>query len=185
MPKKNNKKVITKEDIDDNDDNIDNDDIEENEIDEIGENDIDEIDLDNEDDDLEFKKDDFDTETVEDIIEDKYYDFEDSNLDIDDNYEIKSVTKDYLIGENRVSVNRLTKYEMVRILGERIKQLTMGAKPLVKNFTGLSYEKIAEEEFKLNMIPFKIIRTLPNGNQEMWTLDELYKKHLYLQLDEN
>ena len=32
MPKKNNKKVITKEDIDDNDDNIDNDDIEENEI---------------------------------------------------------------------------------------------------------------------------------------------------------
>ena len=67
---------------------------------------------------------------------------------------------------------------MVRILGERIKQLTMGAKPLVKNFTGLSYEKIAEEEFKLNMIPFKIIRTLPNGNQEMWTLDELYKKAL-------
>ena len=34
---------------------------------------------------------------------------------------------------NRISSNRLTKYEMVRIIGERTKQLTLGAKPLIKN----------------------------------------------------
>ncbi len=85
--------------------------------------------------------------------------------------------------ENRMSSNRLTKYEMVRILGERIKQLTMGAKPLVKNYKNLSYENIAVEEFKRNMIPYKIKRTLPNGKYEIWTLDELYKDHLLFQLD--
>ena len=37
---------------------------------------------------------------------------------------------------------------MVRILGERITQLTKGAVPLVKNYANLSYDKIAEEEFK-------------------------------------
>jgi DNA-directed RNA polymerase subunit K/omega len=67
---------------------------------------------------------------------------------------------------------------MVRILGERTKQLNMGAKPMIKNHQGLSYETIAEEEFKKNMIPFKIKRPLPNSKFEIWTLDELFKEHL-------
>jgi DNA-directed RNA polymerase subunit K/omega len=54
----------------------------------------------------------------------------------------------------------------------------MGAKPLIKNHKGLSYETIAEEELKYNMIPFKIRRPLPNGKYELWTLDELNKDHL-------
>jgi DNA-directed RNA polymerase subunit K/omega len=89
---------------------------------------------------------------------------------------------EYVSKENRVSSNRLTKYEMVRILGERMKQLTMGAKPLIKNHKGLSYDKIAEEELILNMIPFKIKRPLPNNMFEVWSLDELYKDHLLSQL---
>ena len=71
---------------------------------------------------------------------------------------------------------------MVRILGERTKELTMGAKPLVKNYKTLTYEDIAIEEFKRNMIPFKIKRPLPCGKYEIWTLDELYKEHLLEQL---
>jgi DNA-directed RNA polymerase subunit K/omega len=67
---------------------------------------------------------------------------------------------------------------MVRIIGERTKQLIMGAKPLVKNYKGLDYEKIAEEEFKFNMIPFKIKRQLPNGKYEIWSLEELNKDHI-------
>ena len=51
---------------------------------------------------------------------------------------------EYVSKENRISSNRLSKYEMVRILGERIKQLTLGAKPLIKNFQTLSYDSIAE-----------------------------------------
>lgn len=88
-----------------------------------------------------------------------------------------------LLKEKRVSMNRLTKYEMVRILGERTKQLKMGAKPLIKNYQDLSYEKIAEEELKVNMIPFKIKRQLPNGRYEIWTLEELSKEHLLSYLE--
>jgi DNA-directed RNA polymerase subunit K/omega len=72
---------------------------------------------------------------------------------------------------------------MVRILGERTKQLTMGAKPLIKNYKGLNYDKIAEEELKLNMIPFKIRRPLPNGKYELWNLEELSKEHLLYLLE--
>ena len=85
--------------------------------------------------------------------------------------------------EDRITRNKLTKYEMVRILGERTKQLTMGAKPLIKNIIGLPYDVIAEEELKLNMIPFKIKRPLPNGKVEIWTLDELDKSHLLSYLE--
>jgi DNA-directed RNA polymerase subunit K/omega len=88
-----------------------------------------------------------------------------------------------LLKENRVSSNRLTKYEMVRILGERTKQLKMGAKPLIKNYQDLSYEKIAEEELKVNMIPFKIKRQLPNGKYEIWLLNELSQEHLLSYLE--
>ena len=84
----------------------------------------------------------------------------------------------FVTGEDRKTNPRLTRYEMVRILGERIKQLTMGAKPLVKNVQDISYDQIALEELKLNMIPFKIKRPLPNNKIEIWNIDELDKRHL-------
>lgn len=84
----------------------------------------------------------------------------------------------YVKGEQRITNPRLTRYEMVRIIGERTKQLTMGAKPLVKNFQDLSYEDIAIQELKLNMTPFKIKRPLPNNKVEIWEIKELDKKHL-------
>jgi DNA-directed RNA polymerase subunit K/omega len=106
---------------------------------------------------------------------------DDDNDEINDfeNSEIENVKEQKLLTNNeRISSNRLSKYEMVRILGERTKQLTMGAKPLLKNYESLSYDKIAEEELKLNMVPFKIKRNLPNGKYEIWLLEELYKDHL-------
>ena len=114
---------------------------------------------------------------LEKVIDDEIYDCYNS--------EIKEVIlEDNLLKDkNRISANRLTKYEMVRILGERTKQLTMGAKPLIKNYEGLNYDKIAEEELKLNMIPYKIKRILPNGKYEFWTLDELFKDHLMTLLE--
>ena len=59
----------------------------------------------------------------------------------------------------------------------------MGAKPLIKNYQDLSYEKIAEEELKVNMIPFKIKRQLPNGKYEIWLLNEVSKDHLMSYLE--
>ena len=113
-------------------------------------------------------------------------DNDEDEIFIDDGREIEITSEkeaSYVSKENRVSLNRLTKYELVRILGERTNQLTMGAKPLVKNINGLSYEKIAEAELLLNMIPFKIKRPLPNGMFEIWALDELHKDHLLSQLE--
>ena len=110
---------------------------------------------------------------------------EDDNeyFDNDDDVEVQpDTTVEYVKPEERISATRLTIYEMVRILGERTRQLTTGSKPLIKH-NGLSYDKIAEKELMLNMIPFKIRRPLPNGKYELWTLDELYKDHLLSQLD--
>lgn len=117
---------------------------------------------------------------IEDAIEDDQEYFEGMYEETEIPFES---TSEYVSKENRISANRLTKYEMVRILGERTKQLTMGAKPLIKNYQSLSYDKIAEEELILNMIPYKIKRPLPNGHFEIWTLDELSKEHLYSQLE--
>jgi DNA-directed RNA polymerase subunit K/omega len=112
------------------------------------------------------------------IDDDEYF----NNNEAEYNKNLINNKAEYVLKENRVSSNRLTKYEMVRILGERIKQLTMGAKPLIKNHKGLSYDRIAEEELILNMIPFKIKRPLPNNMFEIWSLEELYKDHLLSQL---
>ena len=98
---------------------------------------------------------------------------------IDDIYNIDHTSKnEYLYGDDRISCNRLTKYEMVRILGERVKQLIMGAKPMIKNYKDLSYEEIAEYELLNNILPFKIKRILPSGKYEIWSLEELSKEHL-------
>ena len=126
-----------------------------------------------------------DDEEQTECILDKMVDEDTEYNDIDDTIENSNDLNNIIVKkENRISSNRLTKYEMVRILGERIKQLTMGAKPMIKNHETLSYEQMAEEELKTNMIPFKIKRPLPNGKYEIWTLDELNKDHLLSYLDE-
>lgn len=180
MPKKNNKKISKKEESEDEYEP-------EEEIEtEINEEDEGEFDEEEDEEEEDEEKDELVIEpdaetlgcTIEEAIEDdeEYFDNnEETELPIE-------TSAEYVSKENRVSANRLTKYEMVRILGERTKQLTMGGKPLIKNYQGLSYDRIAEEEFKINMIPFKIKRPLPNGKFEIWTLDELSKEHLLSQL---
>ena len=82
--------------------------------------------------------------------------------------------------EERKTKNKLTRYEFVRVIGERTKQLIMGAKPLIlqnKKSEQLDYNEIAIEELKLKMLPFKIKRPLIN-KYEIWNLDELSFKHL-------
>ena len=71
-------------------------------------------------------------ETLNSCILDKAID--DDVDDIPSEIEEINEEENLLKGDNRISANRLTKYEMVRILGERTKQLTMGAKPLIKNY---------------------------------------------------
>lgn len=165
------------------------DELSEPEIEETEKTDDDNDDIENEDGEEDEDEEDEDNENIDDEI---IYDedgkicnlqkvFEDDNeyYDNDDEIEAQPDTSvEYVQKKDRQSSAKLTKYEMVRILGERTKQLTMGAKPLIKNYKGLSYDKIAEEELVLNMTPFKIRRPLPNGKYELWDLEELYKEHL-------
>jgi DNA-directed RNA polymerase subunit K/omega len=81
--------------------------------------------------------------------------------------------------EERISINRMTKYEFVRLLGTRTKQLAMGAKPMIKNIKGLSSKEIAILELKHNTTPLVIKRPLPNKKYEIWKIDELHKDHLF------
>jgi len=172
MPKKTSSKKVAKKEDSDNEYEIE--DVEQNDENEEPE----ELDEDEETDEI-----DDDEELAEDEVQEPE-DEEDDTIDNNEEVEVSiESSTEFISKENRVSANRLTKYEMVRILGERIKQLNMGAKPLIKNHQGLSYDKIAEEEFKKNMIPFKIKRPLPNGKFEIWTLDELQKDHLLFQLE--
>jgi len=110
---------------------------------------------------------------------DSDYEATDDCIDIDDD----NIAVDKIViveNSKRISKNKMTRYEFVRIIGERTKQLTMGAKPLIKQSKlseDFSYTEIAIEELKLNAIPFKIRRPVKD-HYEIWSIEELDKKHL-------
>jgi DNA-directed RNA polymerase subunit K/omega len=112
------------------------------------------------------------------VEDDTNIDFNDC-IDIGDTPEI-NISDIVIEPEKRISKNKMTRYEFVRIIGERVIQLTKGAKPLIKQnkqSTELSYKEIAIEELKANMTPFKIKRFVKD-HYEIWKIDELNKKHL-------
>lgn len=78
-----------------------------------------------------------------------------------------------IIKEDRITKPILTKYEKVRILSTRIKQLQQGAKPMLRNYSGLSAKEMALEELKHKIIPLIIERPVPNVGIEKWKLSEL------------
>ncbi len=81
----------------------------------------------------------------------------------------------YVASNKRITKPRLFKYERVRILGDRVKQLALGAKPMVKNIRGLSAKEIALKELEYNTMPIIIFRRLPTNAVEKWHLHELEK----------
>ena len=75
--------------------------------------------------------------------------------------------------DERISSNRLTKYEKARILGIRALQIDNDA-PIYVDVDGetTSYE-IALKELMEKKIPLIVKRPLPNGDWELWSIDEL------------
>ena len=68
----------------------------------------------------------------------------------------------------------VTKYEKTRIIGERARQLNLGAIPFIDVSPDIiDGYLIALEEFYAKKIPFIIKRPLPNGNCEYWKLTDL------------
>ena len=69
--------------------------------------------------------------------------------------------------------NRLSKFEKVRILGQRAEQISMGAPPLV-DIKGLTDAlSISEKEFIERKIPFIVERTYPDGSIRKMRLCEM------------
>ena len=79
----------------------------------------------------------------------------------------------YVKSEDRVTKPMLFEFERVRILGERATQISMGAKPMIKNVDNLDPKIVAKMELENKVIPLIIIRELPNGLMEKWKISEL------------
>jgi DNA-directed RNA polymerase I, II, and III subunit RPABC2 len=75
--------------------------------------------------------------------------------------------------EERISKPFMSKYERVRLLGDRTRQLSLGAKPMIKDIENLSPQEVATLEIKQHMLPLIVGRTLPNGTKEKWKVQEL------------
>ena len=99
----------------------------------------------------------------------------DEELDVIEAEDEEDESHEMVVPKNeRVTRPFLTKYELVRIIGTRRKQLSLGAKPMIKVDGKLSINEIVDEEIKLKMIPFKIKRPLPDSNKvEIWDFEEL------------
>ena len=75
--------------------------------------------------------------------------------------------------DERITLPKLTKYERVRLIGTRAKQISLGAKILIKHTENLSPIEIAKLEVEQRMVPMKIKRILPDNTVEIWKLSEL------------
>lgn len=114
------------------------------------------------------------------------------NVSINDDYDTvdylddsdqENTTKNdiYIADTDRRTRNSLTKYEVTRLLGERTTQLSYGAKPMLNGVNGMPPRVVAQLELESKMLPIKIVRILPNGKKEIWSLDELILKDIYIE----
>jgi len=138
----------------------------------IGEEDVDEDDneVDIDDDDKSYEA----SEKLEDIkSDDSIYDDNDTDIfdQIDPEIELK---RNWRVPDNeRITNPKLTKYERVRLLGTRAKQISDGSKIFIKSKKVRNAMDIAELELEYKVIPLKIKRPLPNGKYEIWSIKEL------------
>jgi DNA-directed RNA polymerase subunit K len=67
--------------------------------------------------------------------------------------------------------DRLTRFEVARVVGARALQIALGAPVLIKLKKGESFDpiEIAKEEFKKGIVPITVRRPLPTG--EKMTID--------------
>ncbi len=75
--------------------------------------------------------------------------------------------------DERITIPKLTKYEKVRLLGTRAKQISDGSKVFIKSKNVKNAMDISELELENKVIPLKIKRPLPNGKYEIWSIKDL------------
>ena len=115
------------------------------------------------------------SEKIDDIKTDNNSIYDDNDTDIfeqiDPEIELK---RNLRVPDNeRITIPKLTKYEKVRLLGTRAKQISDGSKIFIKSKKVRNAMDIAELELEHKVIPLKIKRPLPNGKYEIWSIKEL------------
>jgi DNA-directed RNA polymerase subunit K/omega len=90
----------------------------------------------------------------------------------DDINQIDNKSK-YVKNSDRKTKPFLFDFERVRLLGERARQLSLGAKPMIKNIEDMDPKVVAKLELEKKIIPLIILRELPNGLIEKWKVSEL------------
>ena len=73
-----------------------------------------------------------------------------NNIENNDDDDINKRTE--LIGNKRITNNILTKYEYVRLLEDRTKQIDVGSKPMIKHTDGMSSIEIAKLEIETTVL---------------------------------
>ena len=73
--------------------------------------------------------------------------------------------------------NRLTRFEVARIISARALQISLGAPVLVKT-EETDPIKIAKEEFKKNVLPVTVKRPLPTGKYQIVKIKEAVENWL-------
>jgi len=77
----------------------------------------------------------------------------------------------------KITVPKLSVYEKTKILAYRAQQIMNNAVPCVdvtKMTTPLTPYNIAIEELKQKVIPFKVVRELPDNTFEVWSITDFY-----------
>jgi hypothetical protein len=103
-----------------------------------------------------------------DDLENCFYKYDNIVYEYEDDKAPLCIAKD-----KRITPKKMTKYEIVRVLGIRAKQISVGAKVLIKNIQGETPLEIAIHELLNKMTPFIIKRPLPNNTYELWKINEL------------
>jgi DNA-directed RNA polymerase subunit K/omega len=95
----------------------------------------------------------------------------------DEIYKLSNVTRDengIINDENHKTYPILSKYEKTKIIGLRVSQLNKGAKPYyISKRKIIDTIVIAEKELQDKVLPFIIMRPIPNSQPEYWKISDL------------
>ena len=69
-------------------------------------------------------------------------------------------------------VLRLSKYERVRVLAQRMLELERGAAPVVPVPEGSRFLEVALRELEEGQLPYQLVRHLPGGREQICELSQ-------------
>ena len=81
---------------------------------------------------------------------------------------------DNIVDKFHKTIPILTKYELTKVLGLRVKQLNNNSKPYIKVNENINDNyTIANLELQQRVLPYIIKRPIPNNTFEYWRLSDL------------